>query len=818
MAPLQDMLRALRRAPFSNATNLAALVLGFACFLGAWAVAAHWGLHDYQQSKADRIFAVTQQHLRDGLASRPRLYNSLPLAKYMRLDIPELEKVARLREPVPWTAAGADWKAALSGADAEQQLLDIFDFTFIYGNPETALASPGGIVLTKRIADRYYADRDPVGETIILRGNREHMITGVIEDIAPPSFFGDDRSAQHRFDFLRAWPAPRPNRRENWNHYTTLTYALTPEGEGDAWLMSFRQKLNALAENRMPSDQWARVNFRHDVLSLKEMTSRHLDTQFFMGARSILTVEGLLYGLGALVLLVACLNYVGLATALSSLRAREIGMRKVLGSSQGQISLTIWLEALTLTVLAGLIAFALLLWAAPLIERYANVDVLIVFSERPDILATFAGVVLLVSLAVSVYPALYLTRMMRPVDALRLGQSKSGPQRLTPVLVGAQFFFASALLIFILVMDKQSAYLEERSRSVAEDPVAIIADIPSRFIGIDKLKGALDDEPSIKAVSTTYFTPWGRCCIVDFFTATRAAQSEEIAAVVSRVGPEFFQVYDATLLAGRLFDPARDKRPDPDATESPDEYPVIIDVDMARRLGFETAAAAVGQLVYNYDVETEAASAGNAPYRIIGVVETLSLMLSTGDLRSNIYMIGGIVPIVRFHPDRTPEAMTAIRNAVESFVPNAVVDIQFTDALFRRSFETYQGFYATLAALSAIAFVIAAIGLLGMVTFAANRRRHDIGVRKTLGATSRAMVFMLLRDFTRPILIGNLLAWPAAWFVAREYMENFMDRVPLTPWPWIIGLAATLAFAWLIIGAHAYRAARTSPIEVLRDE
>lgn len=817
---LRDVARALRRAPFSNGVNLIALALGFACFLGAWIVGSYWSLSDNHFENAGRIQVITQKFTGGNRATTTWAYSARPTAKYLRLDFPELEAVGRLREGIPYNAVGADWKTTLYGADADAEFLRVFDFRFIHGDPDTALAAENSIVLTRRVAEQYFPGQNPIGEIIVLRSDFPHTVTGVIEDIPSPSFFGNNPGARHRFDFLRSWPPERPDAREWWLHNTNMTYVLTAEEMTPGAQQAFRDRLANLAERYVPEDQWAQANVQLDAIGLDDLTTLYIDSGLFRGSSDTLSIKRILYGIGGLILLIACVNYTNLSVALSTMRAREVGMRKVLGASRSSILLGLWGEALLLASLAAIVAWIIVFTAAPLFMRHLNIDPHFVIDARPAIIGVFLGLVLAVSLAVSVYPTLYLMRI-RPVEALRMGRLKSGPKRLTQGLIGVQFFFASVLLIVILVMQQQHDFMRDRMTASSADPIAVLTDFSSRRIGIDQLEADLANEPSIKALSGIYFPPWSRCCLIRAYTRAGATDAARTDGLVSRVGVNFFNVFDVDLLAGRVFDPTRDQPAVPSnqiGEGVPPYMPVIIDRLMATSLGFTSPREAVGEDIYLFDPLTGMAVAEEPPRHVIGVVETVALNISAGDVRANIYEIGGSVPIARLEPDQIVDGVEALIAAVEARTPSAVVDVQFVDAMFDRSFRTQRGIFRTLTGLSIVALVIAAIGLLGMATFVANRRRHEIGVRKTLGARPGQIMTLLLADFIKPVLAASLLASPAAYFAATAYLQSFMERAPLSPIPWVFGILTILLMSCGVVAAQAYRAAQTRPLEVLRND
>lgn len=808
------------RAPLTTLVNVMALALGIACFFGALGVSSYWGQLDETFENRDRIRLVTQQFVSEDGDMRDSPMVAEPVAKYVREDVPELESVARITssEPVTYLVDGEPFR--LETALANSELFEVFDFQFAYGDVESVMENPGALVLMESVSKRVFGNSNPVGKTVQFE-DESMIISAVIRDPAQPSHFGTSDKAIRSFEVLQIVPAASDEVGEWWLGVRGFTYVLLPKENTLAAERSLDSALSDFSERRVPEAQRAvllRIWF--GTLTLEELQARVLDAQIFKDSRNALTVTNILFGMGVLILLVSIINYSNLATAQAAGYAKEVGMRKVVGASQGSIALQYWLEALILTTIGFALAVVLILFAAPILKTQAGIDLMAGLAQNPRLGFWAIGLALAVSVLASIYPVVYLSRV-RPVEALRSGRVRGGNRQLTEVLVGIQFAAASALLILVLVVGQQNEHMRNLVLSPDEDPVAVLEGLAVQGSHSDDYRAMLDQHPSLKGVTHISFMPWTNYQNYMNTAPTRDEGGLEATSTRSDIGYDFFETFDADLLAGRLYDPEQDRY----WQEYPDEYqgdfPIIIDETYALELGFASPAEAVGQPVY---MARQAAQTfeWDPTFRIIGVVETVPLVYGIGNVRANFYALtrysGEMNLMFRIDRTQVQDGISAIETMVKSRDPNAVINLRFTDDEFERNFQTYQGINLGFMGLSLIAFAISTIGLFAMAVFTTLQRRHEIGIRKTLGASTSDVTLQLVREFTWPVLIANLIAWPIAYYAANIYLHNFMQRMELTPLPWIIGLVVTVLIAWVAVGGQAFKAARVKPAEVLKSE
>ncbi len=868
---LSIALRNLRRSPVTALLNVATLALGLVAFIAAYAIVGYWDASDRQFANIDRIYAITARlALRDGSISTGTMPQTNELyEKYLRIEFPELEAVARANRWSREAAVTADGRGArVAALAADPEFLDIFDLPFIAGDRKSALTTPNGIVLTETAALRLFGSRDVLGKTVTLGGNlMDATVTGVLAPIPEPSHMGDSASASLRFDILAPYglyerlrdavnrpqpptasakrdpqtaadaggkPAaadgssdgsaappetPPAERRENWlGGYCCTTYVLLKR---DSHLSAgaLNERLARFAERHMTREQLKLASVTVGAVPLSGLMVTQLDAQLLGGSRGLYSITTLLLALGTLVLLVACINYANLATARAARRAREIGLRKVIGARRRQVAAQYLFEAGTLTLSALAIAVGVVTLLAPLVHNAVGVDMRLAMLHDRRFWAFIAALLAGVTLLGGAYPAVVLSRV-RPIEALRLGRVRLGPRFASTLLVGAQFAAASFLLIAVIVMHMQNAALERTGLGAARDQQLVISNFtPVTGVPNERLRSELERLPQVRSVTTMSQTPWSDGVNLSLLAHSPEEGATTHTAFESTVGYDFFATLDVPLLAGRVFDrDHNDLPPEKPDREHPTTRNIVIDRALSDELGFAAPAAAVDQMVYF------PAGFGQPPrpLRVIGVVATRPLFLRGLGATATSYLLGPAAgmqnTIVRLAADDIGGGLAAAEKVWRQLAPQAPFTRRFMDELFNESFEKYATVNQVFTGLAVFAFLISLIGLFGMAVQTAGRRVHEIGVRKSVGARKVQIVAMLLRDFSKPVVIANLLAWPLGYLAAHAYLSVFIQRITLTPLPFVASLGLVVAIAWAAVGSQALRAARVSPANVLRSE
>ncbi len=811
---LTAALRNFRQSPYITSVNIIGLSLGLICFLSALGAVDYLRKSDSQFENSDRIYAITREEP-DGAEIGASLFVQPPVAKYVRADFPMLEAVARLQPQgeIVLRAENARIFAKLSLADPE--FLRIFKLPFIHGEKREAALAPHGIVITAKAAERLFGTRDALGKSLLLSNALSVTVTGIIGDILPPSHLADTvlkqsfdaivsfdtAAALYRSQGIHPWMEDPDS--DLWHSFAPATYVLLP-ANGKFTLSDLKAGLRKFPERHFSVEQPDAKNFRFGAIPIRDIPIAALDSGFTGG--SGISVAWLLPLLGGLVLAVSCLNYANLATAQAALRTKEIGMRRALGASRMQIAAQYLLEAFLLTLIAFIVAAG----GVALISSFVASRLGVSLSMNVPALIGYMCVLLpVISTVTAAYPALVLTRA-RPVCVLN-GTTKSLPRFVPRFLVGLQFATASSLLIAALVVIAQNSRMRVTGiTSASSQTLAITADLPSAKVNLATLRTELLRHPQIQSVAGVETLPWTG--YVRAFSVARDTDKTTTLFTLSHVvAGDFASTLDMRLLAGRFFDKEHSDdvwQPGLNADAVPN---VVAARSLVAAMGWSSPTAAIGQ--------TLKVNGRNA--HIIGVADDQPLRMTGMGASSGVYLFSPdkvYFSLVRIGDSDLRAGLTAVEQVWNALAPQVPFQYRFVDELFNEQFQHYQNVYYLTLAITIFALAIATMGLFAMATFVTSRRQREIGVRKTLGASVGQIVSLLLKDFSKPVLIANLAVWPLAYFCMQAYLSLFITRIPLSWTPFLISTAIAVLTAWSAVGGQAWRAARVNPAEVLRHE
>lgn len=825
---LRSALARLRFGKQIAAINIIGLTLGFTCFVIGYVVSEYLRNADRDMANIDRIYLVEQRNVRPGEDTAKPFSPSASrrLADYIRADVPEIPAVARLKSELVRVGLGGQ-AFAFPVRFADSDLLRIFDFPFVAGDASAALDQPRGAVITVDMAEGLFGSRDAVGKTITMTRQQRSIdvvVRGVVAQSGEVSTLG--------------FPSPRSNilagmdvldalteggQRNDWyGDFSAPTYALLP-ADGSLSASEFERRLQRLGDRVVPRrGETAEFRVRH--------VSDYYDDQLNavlgqLGFAPGLRVSLLLFLPALVILAMACFNYVNLAVAIAATRAKEVGMSKVLGASTRQVVERHMLEA-GVAVVCGLVLGFLL--AASLVTA-ANrlLDLSIAFFELvgPTFWLASAALALATTAVAGAYPALVMSRF-RPLDTLRVGSKTAGSGRLRAIFIGIQFAIASVMLTAVFVMYAQNGAMRGKAAHLPADPLVQLDNnlLETPDVDPDVLTAELLASPRIKAVTGMPDGAWTATLATDAYSRSQLDGEVPVALHSRAISYDFFTTIGVELSAGRSFtrelDPPRDRGANRDAPQT-GRRGLVADRDALRLLGWQNPSDAIGAAIYRRAATDEGpAAASIVEYEIIGVVDRPPLQaISTGS--PSVYELDPVNArlIVRLAADDVPGGLAHIDSTWKRLVPNSPLRaVRFVDESLHESMRRMNLLTTGLLSVVTLGFLVAVAGIFGMALFVASRRRREIGIRKSLGAAARDILRQLVVEFGKPVLIGNVAAWPLAYVLAQIYGGLFLERAPLTPWPYVGSLVLTLGIAWVGVGGQALRAARLQPARVLRCE
>ncbi len=567
-------LRSLRRAPLTAAVNVVALALGLAAFVTAYGVVAFWDKSERHFANVDRTYVITANlearngSLKTGVQpTTNRLY-----ADYLKTEFPDFEAVARTQTMSNEAGVSTgDVSERMFTVAADPAFLDMFDLPFVAGDAKNALREPNSVVLTQDAARRLFGTDAVLGRTITLGSVLDVRVTGVIGPIPEPSYFGHSAAATVRFDVLASWdtldgvnnaararqeaqgtappqPPPRPANAppppENWlGGYCCMTFVMT-KADSALTPAALDAQLREFGNRHLPVVQQDLATLTVGAVPLGGLMVSQLNGQLLGG--SGISITTVLLALSALVLIVACVNYASLATAQAARRAREVGMRKAIGANRRRVMFQYLAEAAMLTVIAAAVALFAVRLLTPLLRNSVGIN-LSVGLYSAGFWLFLAGLLVVVTLLGGAYPAFVLARVP-PIEALRIGRSKTGPRFATTLLVGGQFAAASFLLIVVFVMYAQNRELQRTGLGTDADPLLVIPNF-SQFSGVDNklLQEELKRIPQVTGVSETSQSPWSSGVGLAPMGRTPEDSVVQVAAIINTVGLRL--LHDARLYA-----------------------------------------------------------------------------------------------------------------------------------------------------------------------------------------------------------------------------------------------------------------------------
>lgn len=820
-------IRALAKSRVYAGINIFGLAVGMAACLMILLFVRDQLSYDRFWPDADRVYQLqavntdTETGARDPMQSSP--YATGPA---LRKDFPQVEALtyASNWQPVIMLNGQPQQRTiTLVGAD----FFRIFALPFLHGNAATALRDTNSVAMSERTAIAMFGTTNAVGRSITVQeraGDRDLKVTAVFADVP--------KNSHQQFGMVALQdPAKLATGQETaWGWFAGYNYAKLKPGTDvaalnaqlDAW--KERNAPKTPVGGRMVSDA---AQSRYSLVALPDV---HLGEGKGGPARNeedrgtIVTFAVL----AVLILVMACVNFVNLATARASQRAREVALRKVLGAGRGQLVTQFLAESVIVASIAMLVALALVELGLPWLRDFLRAGIPLRYFGMDGVLLPAIGLVLLVGLAGGLYPAFYLTRF-QPSQVLKANKSSAEPQgsgRLRNGLVVVQFAISIGLIVCTSVVYAQTIH----ARSVdpgfrREGLVQIEGASRSRVRPVTKtLEQEFARTPGVAAVARTS---------IAMNTGNRSNNSvllpgrpNALVLGTYAVGWNYFETMGMKLLAGRTLseshamdDATTSDEPDPVAEKALIQrgINVVVNESSAHQMGFATPQAAIGR-----QIRIALVTEGEVPATIVGVVADTRFRSAREQVEDMIFYHAdnGQTDYFIVRADmRDPAATMARLEAVwKKVIPTVPFDAQFSQDAARDLYRSDEATGTMFAAFSGLAIVIGCLGLFGLAAFTAERRTKEIGIRKVLGARTRDIVRLLVWQFSRPVLIANLIAWPAAWWVMRGWLNGFDDRIGLGPAPFVLAGLLALAIAVATIAGHAVRVAQASPIRALRYE
>jgi putative ABC transport system permease protein len=785
--------------------NIASLTIGI---IGCLVIALFvWDEKKYDKStpEGENIYRVYEER-KDNNAISYAACTPPMFATFLQQQYPEVAATARMFMSGDKYLIEVGEKAAYEtkGWFVDSSFFKIFDLKFLKGNAATALTGPSSIVISDELANKYFGNENPVGKTIkINKGDVE--IKGVFEK--PREHFHLD------FNYLMALPGVglAPDRMKRWTWHQFYTYVKLKPG---ANVQLLQNKFQAHVKKEIfPTLTQAGSTFLPFFQQLKDIHLQSADFVYDNAIRGNETYVKALTIIALFVLFIACFNFINLATARSFRRAKEIGVRKVIGADRKQLIVQFIAETVLLSVLSMIIATVATFFIVPSLNQFTGKAIEFNPFTNPLLGLGIIAAGILIGILAGIYPALVLSgfqpikvlKTMKPVGS---GLSTSW---LRQALVVVQFALSALLIVSTLIVFRQTKYLNNKDLGFSKEQVLhfqIQGDIAQK---LETFKSELRQSPNILSVTSGYGLP-GDQYAGDGIALPGKDGDKDYSANVFIGDHDYVKTLGLRIIAGRDF--SKDM-----ATDVKEAF--IINETAVKELGFGTPEKAIGQrLNWNEWAPTDSLNPVKKG-KVIGVVQdfhykSLHEKLSTSVIQ--LYPQIAFKVAVKLKTTDIKNTIAFINNTWNKFSPGYPLDYQFMDESYGKMYQSEEKLSDLLWIFTIMAIIVGCMGLFALAAFSAEVRTKEIGIRKVLGASVFHIVGLLSKNFLLLVTISSLIAFPIAWWALNDWLKDFPYRVEVSWWVFAIAMLAALTIAFLTVSFQSIKAATTNPVKSLRTE
>jgi putative ABC transport system permease protein len=810
---LKVAFRNLRKYKGFSAINIAGLAIGMAACLLILQYVSFKLSYDQFHSKAKDLYRVINDRYQQGKLIQHGTITYSGVGRAMNDDYDEVihnVRVAPSGEQIITYNNKKIAEAELFFADSN--FLSVFDFPLLAGDRKTALAQPNAVVLSEKLVqkifDHYENDyTELLGKTIVIGTDNVYKVEGILKNIPENSHLQFNLLISYK-TLINAWKEADHNfTQSDFWHYVQL--------KPGSNYKAFNAKLDAFSQKHF---QGNKISGSDEKFYLQPLSKAHLysDFEYEIGQTGSATVVWGLFIIALFIICIAWVNYINLSTARAVERAREVGIRKVVGGVRKQLITQFVIESLIVNLFGIALAFLLVSIVQPSFNKLLQNDLSLsyLFAKGLSGYSIITGLILLVVFGILIsglYPAFVLSSF-KPISVLkgRFSSSKKGIVFRKSLVIG-QFSVTVALIVGSAIVLRQLRFMTKKELGFDMNQVLIInspalTNWDSTFIGrANSFKEEIKKLTHVKGATTSWNVPGGD--IGRSFNVRQADSATTNRFTVRHTGIDydFMNVYGVKLLSGRNFTTA-DHNPDFSKLHN-----ILINKSAARLLGFASPEAAIGKTILR----------GEKKWDVIGVVDDYHQKSLRYPLEPIIffpaYSTNSQIS-VKITPGDLSATIAHIKKNYEAFFPGNVFDYTFLDENFNRQYQNEQLFSKAFGIFAGLAIFVACLGLFGLAMFSTIQRTKEIGVRKVLGASVSNIILLLSKDFIKLVFIASLIAFPVAWWVMNNWLRNFAYRITIIWWVFIAAGALAMLIALVTVSFQAVKAAVANPVKSLRTE
>lgn len=799
--------RNLTQSKVYSAITIFGLALGLAVSLLSILYVLDELHYDRFNAKADRIYRINSNITYASKEARAAIAPT-PMGATLKSDFPEVEEAVRLGKYGSHLVKGD--RTAIREQRvlyADSTVFNVFTLPVLAGNPQKALAEPNSVVITRRMAEKYFGSTDALNRTLTFDTDKVRRVTAVIADIPAQSHF--------QADFLLPLHETDEARVNKWGNHVFNTYLLLKPGTDPKSVEAkFEQVLQTymdpalrrffqttLAETRKAGN-----NFSYSLMPLTDI-HLHSDRDGELQPNNSIEYIYLFLSIAFFILLIAVFNFINLSTARSAKRAREVGVRKALGSTRANLIGQFLAESLVFTFLALVAGIGLVYLLLPAFNSLAAKNLAIGQLAGGASIGYLISGTVLTGVCAGLYPAFYLSSF-QPVEVLK---SKfwivPGRYNLRGFLVVFQFSLSVLLIIGTVLIHQQLHYIQTKKIGFTKEQVVVVKTNQTTESDILTFKQEVLRNSAVKMGTVSGFLPVASNRWNDmWYPAGTTDQKQSVNMQEWKVDPDYIRTLELKLVQGRNFSRAADSNA------------VVINERAAKRLGY---AQPVGKTIHK---------SGGEELTIIGVVEdfhyeSLRTSIEPVALMINAKMLGNTVEKMsleavsfRLNTGDITAALHSMEATWKRIAPGRPFEYSFLSDEFDAQYRSEQRIGQLFTTFAVIAILIACLGLFGLSVFAAEQRTKEIGVRKVMGASVAGIVTLLARDFLKPVLIAILIASPIAWYGINRWLQDFAYKIEIRWWVFALSGFVAVAIALATVSFQSIKAALVNPVKSLRSE
>ncbi|HYF33525.1 MAG TPA: ABC transporter permease [Chitinophagaceae bacterium] len=788
--------------------NILGLSIGLACFILFLLYAVNEFSFDRFHAQHENTYRVYRYIAPMGEEGESLdSYMPMPLGPALKQDLPDVEEYVRMQEAWSEEFIKANGQVTRMGISfADPQFFKVFSFPIVSGNANAPLNDPRSMVLTRETAKKLFGNENPIGKIIEIKLEETFepfTVTAVAENIPSNSTISFNMLGNYNF-LLNTQSGKRSE--NNWRRSSYQTFVVLKAGSNLATdknrMQAFRKKYYPDEEAELRKAGYWTKQGAPVTYGLQPLAAMHTDTRI---GSSVAPVDPntiwIMLSIAAGVLLIACINFTTLAIGRSAGRAKEVGIRKVVGGRKKELVLQFLMEAFLLTLLSALVAMLLAKLLLPYFNSLSGRELVLSFGQFPQMIWLLAGLVAVVGLIAGSYPALVLSRF-NPIEVWRRKMRLGGSNFFTRSLVTLQFVVSVGLIISTLVILQQLNFMRGKNPGFNKENMVVVNASGTDGGKVYPLfKQAMMQHPEIIGVAGSELglgegTGWSRSGF-DY-------EGKQKDVYEYFVDPDYLGLMGMQLIAGRNFDPR---------IASDTQTSVIINEEMVKDFGW-TVSNAVGQPLTGYSERL-------TPI-VIGVVKNFHYRPFSEKVQPQMFhQFADYKPFkffVRIKPGNPAPALAKMQQVWKSVVPDLPFKYSFLDEDLDRFYRSESRWSSIVGWAGGISIFLACLGLFGLAALSVINRTREIGIRKVLGASVEGIVGLLSKDFLKLVIIAFVIASPLAWYFMNKWLEDFAYRTHITAWIFIIAGISAIAIALITVSVQALKAAVANPVKSLRTE